>query len=58
MQNRERIEAGPRRRRDEALAAFIATKGEIDAMLGRLAELSADHFGVEPEASTGAMSER
>ena len=49
MQNRERIEAGPRRRRDEALDAFIARKGEIDAMLRRLTELSADHFGVEPD---------
>ena len=49
MQNRERIEARPRRRHDEALDAFIARKGEIDAMLHRLTELSADHFGVEPD---------
>lgn len=49
MQNRERIEAGPRRRRDEELDAFIARKSEIDAMLRRLAGLSADHFGVEPD---------
>ena len=49
MQNRERIETGPRQRRDEALDAFIARKGEIDAMLRRLTKLSADHFGVEPD---------
>ena len=49
MQNRERMEAGPRRRREEALDAFMTRKGEIDAMLRRLTELSADHFGVEPD---------
>lgn len=49
MQNRERIDAGPRRRRDEAFDAFIARKGGIDAMLRRLTELSADHFGLEPD---------
>lgn len=49
MQNRERIEAGPRYRRDEALDVFIVRKGEINAMLRRLTELSADHFGVKPD---------
>lgn len=49
MQDRERIETRPRLRRDEALDAFIARKGEIDATLRRLTELSADHFGVEPD---------
>ena len=49
MQNRERIEAGRRRRHDAALDAFIARKLEIDAMLRGLTELSADHFGVEPD---------
>lgn len=34
---------------DEALAAFVAAKAEIDAMLERLAALSDDHFGVAPE---------
>lgn len=34
---------------DEALAAFVAAKAEIDAMLERLAAQSYDHFGVEPE---------
>jgi hypothetical protein len=33
----------------DALAAFIAAKAEIDAMLERLAALSADHFETHPE---------
>ena len=34
---------------DEALDAFIAAKTEIDAMLERLAALSADHFETSPD---------
>lgn len=34
---------------DKALAAFVAAKAEIDAMLQRLTEFSGDHFGAEPE---------
>ncbi|AVW93030.1 hypothetical protein [Celeribacter baekdonensis] len=34
---------------DAALDAFIAVKTEIDAMLARLAALSADHFDYCPE---------
>lgn len=34
---------------DAALAAFISAKTEIDVMLERLAALSADHFGRNPE---------
>jgi hypothetical protein len=34
---------------DAVLDAFIATKIEIDAMLGRLMAHSADHFGYSPE---------
>lgn len=34
---------------DVALDAFIAAKTEIDAMLARLASLSADNFGYSPE---------
>ena len=34
---------------DAALHAFAAAKTEIDAMLARLATLSADHFGYSPE---------
>jgi hypothetical protein len=32
-----------------ALDAFIAAKTEIDAMLERLAALSADHFQTDPD---------
>ena len=35
-----------------AVAAFIAKKGEIDAMLRRLEELSADHFHAAPDQIT------
>ncbi|MFZ1414293.1 MAG: hypothetical protein WAS73_06910 [Defluviicoccus sp.] len=34
---------------DEALAAFVARKAEIDAMLERLAALSDEHFSVGPD---------
>ena len=34
---------------DEALAAFVARKFEIDAMLDRLRALSDDHFNVSPD---------
>jgi hypothetical protein len=37
---------------EQALAAFVAKKAEIDAMLARLQALSDDHFGVDPEAVT------
>ncbi len=37
------------RSNDQALEAFIARKAEIDTMLARLAELSAEHFQVAPE---------
>ena len=33
----------------KALAAFIAKKAEIDAMLERLTALSEDHFNIDPE---------
>ena len=32
-----------------ALDAFVAAKVEIDAMLARLAALSADHFEIHPD---------
>ena len=40
-----------RRHKDnsEALAVFTAKKAEIDAMLTRIAKLSADHFGADPD---------
>ncbi|MGR3375046.1 hypothetical protein [Salipiger abyssi] len=37
------------RTNDAALAAFIAKKAEIDAMLARLQAFSDDHFGAVPE---------
>ena len=33
----------------DAVAAFVARKAEIDALLARLAELSENHFGVAPD---------
>jgi hypothetical protein len=33
----------------KALAAFLAKKAEIDAMLVRIANLSDDHFGADPD---------
>ena len=37
------------RTNDAALAAFVAKKAEIDAMLARLQTFSDDHFGADPE---------
>jgi hypothetical protein len=37
---------------DDALAAFVAKKAEIDTMLTRLQALSEDHFGYAPEDVT------
>ena len=37
---------------EKALAAFIARKAEIDAMLARLQSLSNDHFEVHPDEVT------
>jgi hypothetical protein len=34
---------------DDALAAFVARKAEIDAMLTRLKALSDDHFNYSPD---------
>jgi hypothetical protein len=34
---------------DRAVSAFISRKAEFDALLERLAALSADHFGVSPD---------
>jgi hypothetical protein len=35
-----------------AVAAFIEKKDEIDTMLGRLQQLSADHFNADPDRIT------
>ena len=37
---------------EKALAAFVAKKAEIDAMLARLRAMSDDHFGIGPEKVT------
>jgi hypothetical protein len=38
--------------REQALAAFVSKKTEIDTMLGRLQALSDDHFGYSPDEIT------
>ena len=37
---------------DDALAAFVSKKAEIDTMLSRLQSLSDDHFGRSPHEIT------
>jgi hypothetical protein len=39
--------------KDDALAAFISRKQEIDQMLARLQALSDDHFGWNPDGRVG-----
>jgi hypothetical protein len=34
----------------KSLEAFLAAKAEFDALLAELQQLSADHFGADPEA--------
>jgi hypothetical protein len=43
--------------REEALAAFVSKKAEIDAMLTRLQALSDDHFGYSPDEITWSHAE-
>ena len=43
--------------REEALAAFICKKAEIDAMLTRLQALSDHHFGYSPDEITWSHAE-
>jgi hypothetical protein len=38
--------------KEQALAAFVSKKAEIDAMLTRLQALSDDHFGYAPDEIT------
>jgi hypothetical protein len=40
------------RSNQDALAAFVSRKTEIDAMLARLHALSDDHFGYSPDEIT------
>jgi hypothetical protein len=39
----------PTKSNDDALAAFVSKKTEIDAMLARLQALSNDHFNYSPD---------
>ena len=43
--------------KEEALAAFVSKKAEIDAMLTRLQALSDDHFGHSPDEITWSHAE-
>jgi hypothetical protein len=43
--------------KEEALAAFVSKKAEIDAMLTRLQALSEDHFGYSPDEITWSHAE-
>jgi hypothetical protein len=49
-----RIQSRIARSSEDALAAFISKKAEIDAMLTRLQALSDDHFGYAPDDVTWA----
>ena len=49
MNTRHKIESKCKSNREQALAAFIVKKTEIDAMLARLTALSADHFETSPD---------
>jgi hypothetical protein len=42
---------------DDALAAFVSKKAEIDAMLTRLQALSDDHFNYSPDEITWSHAE-
>ena len=47
-----RLKQQGQRNHDQALAALVGKKAEIDAMLSRLQALSDDHFGCSPEEVT------
>ncbi len=49
-----RIQNQIARSKEQALAAFVSKKAEIDAMLARLQALSEDHFGHSPDEVTWA----
>ena len=46
---RPRTQQKTRKSNDDALAAFVARKAEIDTMLTRLQALSDDHFNYSPD---------
>jgi hypothetical protein len=43
--------------KEQALAAFVSKKAEIDTMLARLQALSDDHFGYSPDEVTWSHAE-
>jgi hypothetical protein len=43
--------------KEEALAAFVSKKAEIDTMLTRVQALSDDHFGYSPDEITWSHAE-
>ena len=45
------------RSREQALAAFVCRKAEIDTMLARLQALSDDHFNYSPDEITWSHAE-
>jgi hypothetical protein len=45
------------RSNEDALAAFVSNKAEIDPMLARLQSLSDDHFGYSPDEITWSHAE-
>jgi hypothetical protein len=45
-----RIQSQIAKSKEDALAAFVSKKAEIDAMLTRLQALSDDHFNYSPDA--------
>jgi hypothetical protein len=47
-----RVQRQIARSNEDALAAFVSKKAEIDAMLARLQAFSDDHFGVAPDEVT------
>ena len=47
-----RIQSQIAKSSEDALAAFVSRKAEIDTMLARLQALSDDHFGYAPDAVT------
>lgn len=49
MQPRAQVHDQDGKHHKGALSAFMARKLEIDALLQRLTELSANHFGVDPK---------
>jgi hypothetical protein len=49
-----RIQKQAAKSQEQALAAFVSKKAEIDTMLTRLQALSDDHFGYAPDDATWA----